>query len=161
MAQGTVLQTGSQNRHGTACKDLKTLRIDEAFTNIQLHWIDCFFFFIFISWRLITLQYCSGFCHTLIWISHGFACVPHPIPLSLPSAPALSTCLMHPTWAGDQTTAFAKIHRWHSLSKVSFLLFPNKSFNDLQVPEYYCCHAVSQNSETLSVQYLRYWIWKG
>ena len=25
-----------------------------------------FFPFIFISWRLITLQYCSGFCHTLI-----------------------------------------------------------------------------------------------
>ena len=24
-----------------------------------------FFFFFFISWRLITLQYCSGFCHTL------------------------------------------------------------------------------------------------
>ena len=24
-----------------------------------------FFPFIFISWRLITLQYCSGFCHTL------------------------------------------------------------------------------------------------
>ena len=39
------------------------------------------FSFIFISWRLITLQYCSGFCH--------------------PSAPALSTCLMPPTWAGD------------------------------------------------------------
>ena len=72
----------------------------------------CFFPFIFISWRLITLQYCSGFCHTLTWISHGFTCVPHPyppscllphpIPLGLPSAPALSTCLMHPTWAGDQ-----------------------------------------------------------
>ena len=30
-----------------------------------------FFSFIFISWRLITLQYCSGFCHTLTWISHG------------------------------------------------------------------------------------------
>ena len=55
--------------------------------------------------------YCSGFCHTLKWISHGFTCVPHPdppsrlpphpIPLGLPSAPALSTCLMHPTWAGD------------------------------------------------------------
>ena len=64
--------------------------------------------FIFISWRLITLQYCSGFCHTLTWISHGFTCVPHPdppyhlpphpIPLGLPSAPAPSTCLMHPTW---------------------------------------------------------------
>ena len=24
-----------------------------------------FFPFIFISWRLITLQYCSGFCHML------------------------------------------------------------------------------------------------
>ena len=30
-------------------------------------WFGFFFFFsfIFISWRLITLQYCSGFCHTL------------------------------------------------------------------------------------------------
>ena len=70
-----------------------------------------FFSFIFISWRLITLQYCSGSCHTLTWISHGFTCVPHPdppshlplypIPLGLPSAPGPSTCLMHPTWAGD------------------------------------------------------------
>ena len=70
-----------------------------------------FFSFIFISWRLITLQYCTGFCHTLTWIGHGFTCIPHPdspshlplypIPLGLPSAPAPSTCLMHPTWAGD------------------------------------------------------------
>ena len=54
-----------------------------------------FFLFIFISWTLITLQYCTGFCHTLAWISHGFACIPHhdppshlplhPIPLGLPS----------------------------------------------------------------------------
>ena len=34
-----------------------------------------FFSFIFINWRLITLQYCSGFCHTLTWISHGFTCL--------------------------------------------------------------------------------------
>ena len=63
------------------------------------------FSFIFISWRLITLQYCSAFCHTLTWISHGFTCVPHPdppsrfplywIPLGLPSAPGPSICLMH------------------------------------------------------------------
>ena len=31
-----------------------------------------FFSFIFISWRLLTLQHRSGFCHTLKWISHGF-----------------------------------------------------------------------------------------
>ena len=41
-----------------------------------------FFPFIFISWRLITLKYCSGFCHTLTWISHGFTCIPHPDPPS-------------------------------------------------------------------------------
>ena len=60
---------------------------------------------------LLLLFYCSGFCHTLTWISHGFTCVPHPdppshlplhlLPLGLPSAPGPSTCLMHPTWAGD------------------------------------------------------------
>ena len=54
-------------------------------------------FIYFISWRLITLQYCSGFCHTLTRISHGFTCIPHPdppshlplrpIPLGLPSTP--------------------------------------------------------------------------
>ena len=51
--------------------------------------------------RLITLQYCSGFCHTWTWISHRCTCVPHPerpshlpphpFPLGQPSAPALST----------------------------------------------------------------------
>ena len=46
-----------------------------------------FFPFIFISWKLITLQYCSVFCHTLTWISHGFTCVPHPNPPS-PSHPS-------------------------------------------------------------------------
>ena len=60
-----------------------------------------FFTFIFISWRLITLQYCCGICHTLTWISHGFTCIPHPdppchlplypIPLGLPSAPGPNT----------------------------------------------------------------------
>ena len=41
-----------------------------------------FFLFTFISWRLITLQYCSGFCYTLTWISHGLTCIPHPDPPS-------------------------------------------------------------------------------
>ena len=39
-----------------------------------------FFPFIFISWRLITLQYYSGFCHTLTRINHGVTCIPHPDP---------------------------------------------------------------------------------
>ena len=59
-----------------------------------------FFLLIYFNWRLITLQYCSGFCHTLTWISHGCTCVPHsgplfhfpphPIPQGHPSAPAMS-----------------------------------------------------------------------
>ena len=63
------------------------------------------FSFMFISWRLITLQYCSGFCHTLTWINHGFTCVPHtdppshlplhPIPRVFPvhQARALVSCI--------------------------------------------------------------------
>ena len=57
--------------------------------------------FIYFNWRLITLQYCGGFCHTLTWLSHGCTCVPHPephfylpphpIPLGHPSAPVPST----------------------------------------------------------------------
>ena len=71
-----------------------------------IHAFRFFFFpFIFIHWRLITLQYCSGFCHILTWLSHGFTYIPYPyppfrlplhsIPLGLPSAPALSTRFMH------------------------------------------------------------------
>ena len=64
--------------------------------------LNCQRFLFLISWRLITLQYCSGFCHTLTWISHGYTCIPHPdlpshlplhqSPLGLRSAPGPSTC---------------------------------------------------------------------
>ena len=64
-----------------------------------------FFSFIFISWRLISLQYCSGF--VIHWHESAMdlhvSPIPippshlplHPIPLGLPSAPGPSTCLMH------------------------------------------------------------------
>ena len=35
------------------------------FFNSSIHTLFFFFSFMFIIWRLITLQYCSGFCHTL------------------------------------------------------------------------------------------------
>ena len=81
----------------------------------RLFFLSVFYFifpFIFISWRLITLHYCSGFCHTLTWISHGVTCIPHPdppshLPLSLlPLGLPMSSCLMHPTWAGDLSCFF-------------------------------------------------------
>ena len=66
---------------------------------MPVRWI--FLKLIYFNWRLIALQYCSGFCHTLTLISHGYTCVPHPespslfpsylIPQGHPSAPNLST----------------------------------------------------------------------
>ena len=88
--------------------------------SFRMDWLDLlsmfFFFFnvfIYLNWRLITLQYCSGLCHTLTWISHGCTCVPHPEPPShlpphpIPSLRVISVhqpwapCLMHRTWTGD------------------------------------------------------------
>ena len=67
--------------------------------------------FFFFNWKLITLQYRGGFCHTLTWISHECTCVPHPetpsnlpphpIPLGCPSVLALSApYFVHWTWTG-------------------------------------------------------------
>ena len=97
---GTVLTRALQIKGGQTNKQKKFKK------KSSLHIQDASFFFfsfIFISWRLITLQYFSGFCHTLTWISHGVTCIPHPdppshlplypIPLGLPSAPGPSTCL--------------------------------------------------------------------
>ena len=81
------------------------------YSQIDLVWIINFVVtLIFFSFSFFFFFYCSGFCHTLKWISHGFTCIPHPnpshlplhpIPLGLPSAPGPSTCLMHPAWTGD------------------------------------------------------------
>ena len=55
-----------------------------------------FFFFNYFDWKLITLQYCGGFCYTLTWISHGCTCVLQswiPLPPPSPSDPSgLSQC---------------------------------------------------------------------
>ena len=71
-------------------KQLNRLEGELDLLNQQHTDIYIYFSFVFISWRLITLQYCSGFCHTLTWISHGFTCVPHPdLPTPSPSIPSL------------------------------------------------------------------------
>ena len=54
-----------------------------------------FILIIYFNWRLITLQYCGGFCHTLTWISHGCAYDPwsEPPPTSFRINPSgLSQC---------------------------------------------------------------------
>ena len=83
-----------------------------------------FFSFIFISQRLITLQYCSGFCHTLTWISHGFTCVPHPDPPSrLPPIPSLWVFPVHnnnnPICRTEEETQMYRTGFWILWEKVS------------------------------------------
>ena len=72
---------------------------------ILLLFVFTYFFkilFIF-NWRIIALQYCVGFCHIPMWISHRYLYVPsllnlpptsNPIP---PSRLSRSTCLSAPS----------------------------------------------------------------
>ena len=80
-----------------------------------------FFLFTFISWRLITLQYCNGFCHILTWICHGFTCVPHPNPPLLPPSPS------HPSGSSQCTRPEHLSHAsnldWQSVSHLIIYMF--------------------------------------
>ena len=59
---------------------------------------------LYFNWRIITFQYCDGFCHISTGMCHGCACVPwswmtpsqnppQPVPLRCPRAPALGVLL--------------------------------------------------------------------
>ena len=92
---------------------------------------------------LITLQYCSGFCHTLTWISHGCTCVPHleplshlpphPIPQGHPSAPALSTL----SYASKQVSFWIIVFSRYMPRNGDAKLYGNSIFGFLRN-----CHAV-------------------
>ena len=60
--------SGSAVKNPPAMQEMGSeyLGLEEPLENeMATHSSILFFFFSFISWRLITLQYCSGFCHTL------------------------------------------------------------------------------------------------
>ena len=63
----------------------------------SLHY-DSILFLIYFNWRLITLQYCSVFCHTLMWISHGCTYVRHPEPPNPRPSPS------HPSGSSQWTS---------------------------------------------------------
>ena len=76
---------------------------------------------IYFIWRLITLQYCSGFCHTLTWISHGYTCVSHPEPPSLlPPHPILQGC---PSALALSALFHASNLDWWSISHMVIYMF--------------------------------------
>ena len=70
-----------------SCIDRRVLYPWRPLGRILLYFFGVFFFF---SWRLITLQYCTGFCHTLIWI-----------------------CLL---WVGVRSGQDRYLHRWWSFA---------------------------------------------
>ena len=87
--------------------------------NIYTHFI--FFSFIFTSCRLITLQYCSGFCHTLTWNQPWiYMCSPSQSPLPPPS-------LSHPSRSSQCTSPEHLSHAsnlgWWSVSPLIVYLF--------------------------------------
>ena len=71
--------------------------------------------------ELITLQYCSGFCHTLTWIHHGGTCVPHPeSPSHLPPHPIPQD---HPSAPAPSALSHASNLDWRSISHMVIYMF--------------------------------------
>ena len=67
---------------------------------IFLLWGEIYLFKIYSKWRIKTLQYCDGFCHTSVCTSHRHTFVPsilYPPPLSLP-IPSLQVVTEHWLW---------------------------------------------------------------
>ena len=84
-----------------------------------------FFSFIFISWRLITLQYCSGFCHTLTSISHGFTCVPHPPVFLSGESQGQKSLVGYSPWGHKESGMTERLSHTYKISKQN--PFPNDS----------------------------------
>ena len=109
-----------------------------SYTLLSVHsfYVILFFF----NCRLITLKYCSGFCHTLAQISHRCTCVPqpdppshlppHPIPQGHPSALTLST-LLHASNLDWQSISYMIIYMFqcYSLKSSHPRLFPHSPKN--------------------------------
>ena len=81
----------------------------------------CSLFIYLFFGRLIALQYCGGFFHTLTWISHGCTCVPHPEPSShLPTPPIPQG---HPSKPALSTLSHALNLDWWSISYMVIYMF--------------------------------------
>ena len=76
---------------------------------------------IYFNWRLITLQYCGGFCHTFTRVSHRCTCVPHPEPPShLPPHPISQG---HSSTPVLSTLSHASNLDWRSISHIIIYMF--------------------------------------
>ena len=86
-----------------------------------LEWVGIAFSIIYFNWRLITLQYCSGVCYTLTWISHGCTCAPHHDPPS--HLPSQTNYQGHPSAPALSTLSHASNLDWWSISHMIIYMF--------------------------------------
>ena len=115
------------------------------------------FLFIYFNWRMITFQYCAGFCHKAVWIGHRYTSVPsiqhtspHPLLLGCHGAPALGA-LLH---ASNST--------WLSMLHVVMYMFQCYSLNSSHPvcplwggPVNLCVIKTHRSGTSLAAQWLR------
>ena len=102
------------NFKGINCYCLRT-RLDLTLKVVFLLFL---FEFIYFHWRIITSQYCGGFCHTLTPLSYGCTCVlPSWTPFPPPSPP-------HPSGL-SQSTSFECAASWIELALVIYFTYGN------------------------------------
>ena len=85
-------------------------------------------FFFFFNWRLVTVQYCSGFYHTLTWISNVCTCVPSWTPFPPPSP-------SHPSGSSQCTSPEHPVHAsnldWQSVSHMIINIHVSMPFSQI------------------------------
>ena len=69
----TSVATGDKDFFQGRCRNFQVIYV---VLKLEIQILELIFFFflkivIYFNSRLMTLQYCGGFCHTLTWISHG------------------------------------------------------------------------------------------
>ena len=104
--------------------------------------ISCNFFKFIFNWKTISLQYCVGFCHISMWISHSYTYIPsllnipshlllHPTSLGCHRAPGWALCVTQQIPTGCLFyirlcicfALFLCIDHWGRLSYLSLLIF--------------------------------------
>ena len=83
--------------------------------------------FIYFNWRLITLQYCRGFCHTSTWISHRCTCIPHQKMKSQFPCYKLTRCyfMINKSWK----TEYSCMHSIEENQRMQKLALKNEHFS--------------------------------
>ena len=84
----------------------------------------------YFNWRIITLQYCDGLCHTSTWISHRYRCAP-------PSWTPTSTSLPTPSTGLSQSTGFGFPASYAKLPLVIYFTYGTYLYYD-------CLHPMPQ-----------------